>query len=407
MNSTASSALSIGVLSALLAGCGVAQVGAPVTLAPATAGAQKSRVQNARRSRGKVHYLYATDDGSGNVSAFAIDASTGALTQVPGSPFAAGPEPWGLAVDPTGNFAYATNVNDGADFAHVTKAASPDATGSISAYAINPSNGALTQVTGSPFSSDGSEPWEMTIGPAGKFAYVTNFYSNNVRVYAIDAKSGALTQVHGSPFGTGSNPAGVTVDSTDRFAYVANGFGSSVSGYAVSASGALTQLKGSPFATGDYPWGVAIDPPDKFAYVTNYNSGSVSAYTINARSGALTPVSGSPFAAGSGAFGIAIDPEGPFLYVANEHSDTVSGYFINPSSGALTQVPGSPFAAGADSYGVAIDPSGKFVYVANAQWGSAYGTISAYRINPSSGALTPLLGSPFAAAAGPVQLAIR
>jgi 6-phosphogluconolactonase len=380
-------------------------IAASGTLPPSTIHTQKSLARGASRLGSRVHYVYVTNDGSANVSAFAINASTGALTQVEGSPFAAGPEPWGVAVDPTGRFAYVTNVSDGSTFAYPTHVASTTASGSVSAYAIDARSGALRQVKGSPFASGGIEPWEMTVGPAGKFAYVTNFYSDNVCVYAIDAKSGALTQ--GSPFGTGADPAEVTVDPSARFAYVANGGDESVSAYTINRSGVLTQVQGSPFGAGSYPWGVVVDPPDRFAYVTNFDSGSVSAYTINARSGVLTQVQGSPFAAGSGAFGVAIDPTEPFLYVVNERSDSVSAYRISTSSGVLTQVPGSPFAAGADPYGVAIDPSGKFAYVANAYWGSAYGTISAYRINASSGVLTQVQGSPFAAGSGPVQLAIR
>ena len=321
-------------------------IGAPGALSPSTTYTQKSRAQSAGRHGAAVHYVYVTNDGSANVSAFAINASTGALTQVPGSPFSAGPEPWGIAVDPTGKFAYVTNVTDGG---------TSGASGSVSAYAINASNGALTQVKGSPFSSGGIEPWEMAIGPAGNFAYVTNFYSDNVSAYAIDAKSGALTQVQGSPFGTGASAAGVAIDPAAKFAYVANDGG--VSAYA-KRSGALMQVQGSPFAAGSYPWGVTVDPRGKFAYVTNYDSGSVSAYAIDAQ------------------------------------------------SGALTQVQGSPFAAGKDPYGVVIDPSGKFAYVANAYWGSSLGNISAYAIQ-RSGALIQVKGSPFAAGGGPVQLAIR
>jgi DNA-binding beta-propeller fold protein YncE len=373
-----------------LAGCGTSQppVGAPGGMHPLTAFASRHRTAD--------HYVYVTNDGSGNVSAYAIDAKSGALTQVQGSPFSAGPEPWGIAVDPTGKFAYVTNVNDGG---------TPGATGSVSAYRINATSGALTQVKGSPFSSGGVEPWEMAIGPAGKFAYVTNFYSENVSAYAVDAKSGGLTRLQGSPFGTGTDPAEVALDPTARFAYVANGGGASISAYA-KRDGVLTQIQGSPFQAGSYPWGVTIDSRGKFAYVTNYESGSVSAYAVDARSGALTQVQGSPFAAGSGPFGIAIDPTGPFLYVVNLHSDTVSGYLISPSSGVLTQVQGSPFAAGTDPYGVVIDPSGKFAYVANAYWGSSSGNISAYRIQ-RNGSLTPVKGSPFEAGGGPVQLAIR
>ena len=56
-----------------------------------------------------------------------------------------------------------------------------------------------------------------------------------------------------------------------------------------------------------------------------------------------------------------------FVYVANGTDGTVSGYTMNPVSGALFAIAGSPFAAGAEPISVAVDPSGKFAYVANGQ----------------------------------------
>jgi 6-phosphogluconolactonase (cycloisomerase 2 family) len=52
---------------------------------------------------------------------------------------------------------------------------------------------------------------------------------------------------------------------------------------------------------------------------------------------------------------VVIDPSGAFAYVANENSADVSVYALNATTGALTQVGGSPFAAGAGSRSIAID----------------------------------------------------
>ena len=45
--------------------------------------------------------------------------------------------------------------------------------------------------------------------PGGTFAYVANFGSNNVLAYSINATTGALTPVTGSPFTAGSGPNSV------------------------------------------------------------------------------------------------------------------------------------------------------------------------------------------------------
>jgi 6-phosphogluconolactonase len=52
---------------------------------------------------------------------------------------------------------------------------------------------------------------------------------------------------------------------------------------------------------------------------------------------------------------VVIDPSGTFAYVANQNSNTVSVYALDSTTGALTQVSGSPFAAGVNPRTVAID----------------------------------------------------
>ena len=43
-------------------------------------------------------------------------------------------------------------------------------------------------------------------GQGAGFAYVANSFSNNVSAYSIDGTTGALTEVAGSPFLAGSGP---------------------------------------------------------------------------------------------------------------------------------------------------------------------------------------------------------
>jgi DNA-binding beta-propeller fold protein YncE len=94
-----------------------------------------------------------------------------------------------------------------------------------------------------------------------------------------------------------------------------------------------------------------------FAYVANCGSscvgvgpGNVSAYSIDGTTGALTPVAGSPFPAGFGSLSVTVDPTGQFAYVANRgfspDNGTVSAYTIDGTTGALTEIAGSPFPAG-------------------------------------------------------------
>jgi 6-phosphogluconolactonase (cycloisomerase 2 family) len=86
-----------------------------------------------------------------------------------------------------------------------------------------------------------------------------------------------------------------------------------------------------------------------------------------------------------------MDPTGKFLYIAT--SAGASAFTLNPASGVLSSVAGSPFSDGSILRESAIDPSGKFLYAISNNPTS--NTISVFTINSPSGALTPVAGSPF------------
>jgi 6-phosphogluconolactonase len=384
-------ALSVCVASAVLAACGRSQspLGVPGAI-------QGGLARGASHASAVVHFAYVTDEDSNSVSTYAIKAKSGALKQIKRSPFQAGSYPIGVAIDPSGAFAYVADYGK-----------------RVSAYSVNATSGALTPVKGSPFKA-GLHPVGVAIAPSGTFVYVTNYGANTVSAFLVNASSGALTQIAGSPFAAGVHPTGIAIDPSGAFAFVTN-FGSkkfgsnNVSAYAINtSSGALTQVSGSPFATGSGPYWIAVDPTGKFAYVADYDSNDVSAYAINTSSGALKPVKGSPFKAGSEPQGVAIDPGGKFAYVANYGSGDISGYAINASSGILMKVQGSPFKTVPGPQEVAIDPSDDFAFVTN--FGSkkyGFSVVSAYAINTSSGALTQVPGSPFKAGDDARGVAIR
>src|SRR2546430_9823999 len=56
-----------------------------------------------------------------------------------------------------------------------------------------------------------------------------------------------------------------------------------------------------------------------------------------------------------------MDPLGQFLFIANARGNTYVNR-IDPSTGALAPVPGSPFAVGGDN-SITADPTGRFVYM--------------------------------------------
>lgn len=136
-------------------------------------------------------FAYVTSGTDNDVWGYTIDATSGKLTPLSGSPFAAASSPFGVGIDPAGKFAYAADVNSG----------------NVSAYVIDATSGALKKAKKSPFAA-GSGSFDVAIDPTDTFAYVVNDGSNNVSAYEIRS-NGALTQVAGSPFSTDTGPEGV------------------------------------------------------------------------------------------------------------------------------------------------------------------------------------------------------
>jgi 6-phosphogluconolactonase (cycloisomerase 2 family) len=160
-------------------------------------------------------------------------------------------------------------------------------------------------------------------------------------------------------------------------------------------------------ATPNIPSSVTVDTKGTHAYVTSLGNETISGYAINQSSGALTSVSTFPVNAGTGMFSIVINPTGKFAYTVDEGFGSVSGYRV--SKGSLTPLPGSPWRSafsGAGSMQAIVDPSGHFVYVVNTDAATSENDVSAFKIDQTTGTLTPVSGSPFQAGEWPRSIAI-
>jgi 6-phosphogluconolactonase (cycloisomerase 2 family) len=322
------------------------------------------------------------------VSAFKIEAD-GSLGQIKGSPYKTGgagggnnidPEEMAIATQNTSNFLYAAN----------------DGSGTISAYAINPVSGSLSRVPGSPFLADGAPggDYSLATSPNGNFLFATADTATNIHVYAI-AASGALSEVAGSPFPTSANSEGLKVTPNGNFLVVGENSINAVGVYDIAASGALTAVAGSPFPTSASPFDLDVNCAGNLVFVIDNGSfnGSFSVIGVYDMSsdGSLTPVAGEPFYNGTSSTsgGLALSPNGTFLFVTDSFSTDISSMAVG-SDGALSQVPGSPFATSDWTGGIAVSRTGKFVYSALFTVAQIDG-----RVVDSTGALSPVPGTPF------------
>jgi len=335
--------------------------------------------------------------GLGNISGYSEAADTGALSLLSDSPYAdALNDPIAMAVDPQLKLVFAAGNGAGSQ---------PN--GELVAFALNASTGSLTSpVTTTPALA----PSYLTVGPNGQFLYVSHHGSDSISAYSI-AANGALTEITGSPFTLPSSNCGLfctatadqmVYDSQAQTLYVQSDYGWVVGTFTVNTTtGALTWVYNEP--TGSGPSAVTTDTTGQFVYVTNAPGASVSAYSVTttAMSGGnpepLTPVPGQPFAAGGTPVSLVVEPTDHYLYVLNQGDNTISGYAINPTSGALTPLTGSPFAIAGGSSGaaqLAVDPSGKYVYVVSQSYNGSVGGVTQFSINATTGALTQVTATP-------------
>jgi 6-phosphogluconolactonase (cycloisomerase 2 family) len=363
---------------------------------------------------GTARFVYVPDFVATGIYGIDVDG-TGMLSSIGGSPFPTGASPAGIVTTPSGAFLYVRNAD-----------------GTVSGYSVNAATGALSALAGSPFTVTGqaNSLLQTALDPSGRFLYVLTSGTSVIHAFAV-ADTGELIPISGSPFPAQFATGWLGFDPLGRFLYgVSNTVGASAYRIA-AATGALTDV-GTPVAgaTG-VPRGV-VHPGGTLLYVAHETSNSVDAYTIDTATGqlqsagsvsapsnqqtaprmdalgrflyvpsagggvagfaisqgtgVLSAINGSPVLAGSNVGQIDIDPAGRFLYAPLRQGDTVAAFQINPTTGELSQIVGAPYPLGPNSSptAVRVDASGASLFVA------AFGSDLVWRftIDGTTGELT-------------------
>ncbi|MGA3370138.1 MAG: beta-propeller fold lactonase family protein [Terracidiphilus sp.] len=133
-------------------------------------------------------YVYVTDSTNGNVHGYSV--ASGALTELSGSPYAAGNQPAAIVADPDHPFLYVANALDG----------------TVSAYSIG--SGALTGIG---TYDAGIQPVAMGIDPStSHFLFTVNFLGSNVSDFQLSTTAGTLINTQRSPYVANAQPTAVT-----------------------------------------------------------------------------------------------------------------------------------------------------------------------------------------------------
>jgi hypothetical protein len=338
------------------------------------------------------------------VGASAAEATTGELTQLPGTSGCLAVTGFGDSCGP----ASATNGADG-------MAVSPDgksayfAGASLGVFSRDTSTGALTQLSGGAgcFNGDASDgctqatAWgdtsfnHVAVSPDGKNVYFAD--NETMLVFSRDTSTGALTQL-------GGKNGCVSGDGSD-------GNGHANSCVEDDASGGFVGQ-----------W-VAVSSDGKNVYSGSEGINSVmSVFSRDTSTGALTQLSGAAgCVANSGTptctQGTAVDdtrdlvvsPDGKFAYVVSSADNGIDDFARNTSTGALTELTGNArcvvldtslvpqcHAARAlrgDQPAALLTPDGRFLYVITSDPGGEGGGLVAFARDAVGGGLTQLSGT--------------
>jgi 6-phosphogluconolactonase len=325
-------------------------------------------------------FLYATSLG-GQILAFSIDHSSGALTTIGSVP---GPS-MSLGI---------TAVNNQFLFASDTHHAQLDG------FSISQTTGALTALAGSPFATGVlSVPGDLVSPQGSSLLYDADAFT--VDAFTISA-AGAPTALSGSPALTETGFS-LAVDPSGKFLYASDAVPpGGVLAFTIDSTGTPAAVPGSPFAipgqTVPNSLPTAVLDTGSYVYTALSLTNQIGAFSIVSATGALTPVPGSPFSTGATPNTLVF--AGGFLYALNHelNQGTITGYSVNSNNGVLTPLSDSPFAI--VGFSMATDFFGQYLYVAGPTG------IEAFSIDSTSGALTPLAGSPFPGSSGATLLTV-
>jgi 6-phosphogluconolactonase (cycloisomerase 2 family) len=185
-------------------------------------------------------FLYAVNGGlswlpdparTNNISAFKIETS-GALTELPGSPFATCTGPRRVTSDPAGKFLLVSCTDSKTIQVHKIQA-----------------DGALTNA-GSALRTGGANS-DIQVEPTGRFGYVTFGDLQRVFVYSLNGSTGALTRLTNKDVSTNGAPRYISIDSGGRLLFVQM-FASNksvVASYSIDAASGGLKLLGAPSTT--------------------------------------------------------------------------------------------------------------------------------------------------------------
>ncbi|WP_329539931.1 lactonase family protein [Streptomyces sp. NBC_01358] len=281
--------------------------------------------------------LYAVDEQqNGGVTAVAL-ADDGTF-QVLGTRPTGGAGPCHLSVHPGGRWLLSANYTSGSVAVHPLAA-----DGSVGERTDLVAHSAPAPGPG----QDGPHAHQIITAPDGGHILAVDLGNDTVYTYRLDEDHGTLEQLSYAALRPGAGPRHLTFHPDGRHAYLACELDNTVvvCGYD-PATGTLTPGTPQPTGTGggtSYPAQLLVTGDGRFAYLANRGHNSLTRYAVENGGATLRLLDTVPVG-GDFPRHTAFSPDGALLFAANQRSGTVTAFRVDADSGALSPV-GSPFPA--------------------------------------------------------------
>ncbi len=331
------------------------------------------------------------------IHVFEVDRGSGALT--PTGIFKMGTSPSSLAVNASGTRLYSANETD---------RVGDHQEGTVSAFAIRPSDGELTLLN--TVRSGGAGPTYVSIHPTGRFLLVANYFGGSVAVLPIlpDGRLGDATDIKqddgeiGPVQATNAPPGSFAISGHDRTH--AHMIQADPSGrFVLHADLGLDEILVWKFdeqqgvLTPNDPPAVSLPPGDgprhfhfhpngRWFYSIQEEGSTIVLFDYDGRAGKLAArqtISTLPpgFAGSNFCSEILVSADGRFVYAGNRLHDSI-GIFAVGDEGTLTNV-GDEWTRGNYPRSFDFDPTGKFLYSCNQRADN----IAVFQVNRETGGL--------------------
>lgn len=263
--------------------------------------------------------LYAVNEGSEEIAAFAFNASDAGLTLL-NRVSSGGGGPAHVSVDRTGRFVFAANYGGG------SVSVIPVTDGGLA-----PATQTLTML---------GQAHQIFSDADNRFVYVPCKARDVIAQYVFDG--GVLVPLSPPVMDTmeSAGPRHLALHPTLPRAYLINELDDTVQTLSIDAQGRLTSLQklsSLPSSFNGFNTGaeIAVHPNGKFVFASNRGHDSIVRFSVDAVSGQLTLLGLTP-SGGDTPRHFSIDATGQWLLVGNQSSGTLVLFELDDATGALT-----------------------------------------------------------------------